>query len=112
MSAPASPGRAYAGSGSSVSRRRTSTRTVGASALAGTAPASWSGEGSVVTAPNATLDAMDASSETPPPGASAGPRPIAYRESLRTPWLWYAGGLFVAGLLAAEFHIAGLRLTY
>jgi hypothetical protein len=40
--------------------------------------------------------------------ASAG---VVYRESLRTPWWWYLVGLFVAGLLAAEFHISGLQLT-
>ncbi len=34
-----------------------------------------------------------------------------YRERLRTPWWWYLVGLAVASLLAAEFHIAGLRLT-
>jgi hypothetical protein len=34
-----------------------------------------------------------------------------YSESLRTPWWWYVVGVFVAGLLAAEFHIAGVRLT-
>jgi hypothetical protein len=36
---------------------------------------------------------------------------VAYRESLRTPWWWYLVGLFVAALLAAEFHISGLQLT-
>lgn len=36
---------------------------------------------------------------------------VLYRERLRTPWWWYPVALFVAGLLAAEFHIAGLRLT-
>jgi hypothetical protein len=35
----------------------------------------------------------------------------AYREKLRTPWWWYPVGLAVASLLAAEFHIAGYRLT-
>lgn len=40
-----------------------------------------------------------------------GTGPIAYRESLRTPWWWYLAALFVAGLLAAEFRIAGLGLT-
>ncbi len=34
-----------------------------------------------------------------------------YRESLRTPWWWYVVGIGVAGLLAAEFHIAGLGVT-
>jgi hypothetical protein len=34
-----------------------------------------------------------------------------YRERLRTPWWWYLVGLGVASVLAAEFPIAGLRLT-
>ena len=36
---------------------------------------------------------------------------MLYRESLRTPWWWYPVALFVAGLLAGEFHMAGLRAT-
>lgn len=36
---------------------------------------------------------------------------MQYRERLRTPWWWYPVALFVASLLAAEFHIAGYRLT-
>ncbi len=34
-----------------------------------------------------------------------------YRESLRTPWWWYPVAVGVASLLAAEFHVSGLRLT-
>jgi hypothetical protein len=34
-----------------------------------------------------------------------------YREPLRTPWWWYVVAAGVASLLAAEFHVAGLRLT-
>jgi hypothetical protein len=34
-----------------------------------------------------------------------------YVEPLRTPWWWYLVALFVASLLAGEFHVAGLRLT-
>ncbi len=34
-----------------------------------------------------------------------------YREPLRTPWWWYLVAVGVACLLAAEFHIAGYRLT-
>jgi hypothetical protein len=30
---------------------------------------------------------------------------------LRAPWWWYAVAIFVAGLLAAEFHISSLALT-
>ena len=36
---------------------------------------------------------------------------VQYREPLRPPWWWYAVGIFVAGLLAAEFHISSLALT-
>jgi len=58
---------------------------------------------------------VSASSETPPDAVPAGgserrPQP-AYVERLRTPWWWYAVALFVASLLAAEFHIAGYHLT-
>jgi hypothetical protein len=38
-------------------------------------------------------------------------RPASYRETLRTPWWWYPIAIGVACLLAAEFHVAGLRLT-
>jgi hypothetical protein len=34
-----------------------------------------------------------------------------YCEPLRVPLWWYAVGMFVAALLAAEFHIAGVDLT-
>ena len=34
-----------------------------------------------------------------------------YRERLRAPWWWYPVGLAVAALLAAEFHVADVRLT-
>ena len=36
---------------------------------------------------------------------------VQYREALRAPWWWYAVAIFVAGLLAAEFHISSLALT-
>lgn len=36
---------------------------------------------------------------------------VRYRERLRTPWWWYPVALFIASLLAAEFHIAGYSLT-
>jgi hypothetical protein len=42
--------------------------------------------------------------------AGTSPEP-AYRELLRTPWWWYPVAVGVACLLAAEFHISGLRLT-
>jgi hypothetical protein len=47
---------------------------------------------------------------TPVDHASAGGA-VAYRETLRTPWWWYVVAVGVACLLAAEFHISGLRLT-
>jgi hypothetical protein len=34
-----------------------------------------------------------------------------YREHLRTPYVWYLVALFVASLLAAEFHIGHYSLT-
>jgi hypothetical protein len=52
----------------------------------------------------ATLDRVTDSA----PGATG---PQAYRETLRTPWWWYLVSAGVACLLAAEFHISGLRLT-
>ena len=55
------------------------------------------------------MDSRSESAATPGPAPDA--TPIAYRESLRTPWWWYLVGLFVAGLLAAEFRVAGLGLT-
>ena len=48
---------------------------------------------------------MNAGSERP--AASA----VVYREQLRVPVWWYAVGVFVAALLAAEFRIAGIDLT-
>jgi hypothetical protein len=52
---------------------------------------------------NATLDGMAAKPGSVPD--------VVYREPLRTPFWWYFVGLFVAGLLAAEFHIASINLT-
>jgi hypothetical protein len=43
--------------------------------------------------------------------ATPGADGTLYVERLRTPWWWYLAGLAVASLLAAEFHIAGARLT-
>lgn len=57
---------------------------------------------------NATLDGVSGRSETP---STSGAARLYYREPLRTPWWWYLVALGVAGLLAAEFHIAGLHLT-
>jgi|BarGraNGADG00212_1021973.scaffolds.fasta_scaffold57831_2 hypothetical protein len=51
---------------------------------------------------------MSRRSESPStPGSAA----VAYTEALRTPWWWYLVAIGVASLLAAEFHVAGLRLT-
>jgi hypothetical protein len=36
---------------------------------------------------------------------------VLYREPLRPPLWWYGVALFVAALLAAEFHISSLALT-
>ncbi len=57
---------------------------------------------------NATLDLMGTSNERQPSPAS---NAVGYRETLRPPLWWYAVALGVASLLAAEFHIAGIRLT-
>jgi hypothetical protein len=54
-----------------------------------------------------SADAKHAARST---GSSNGTGPV-YRERLRAPWWWYPVGLGVAGLLAAEFHVAGLGLT-
>jgi hypothetical protein len=43
-------------------------------------------------------------------GSDASP-PVTYREALRAPLWWYPVALFVAGLLAAEFHISSIDLT-
>lgn len=50
---------------------------------------------------------MDPSSEHRTDGRSE----VVYRESLRTPAWWYLVALFVAALLAAEFHITSVDLT-
>ncbi|HJQ42714.1 MAG TPA: DUF3093 domain-containing protein [Jatrophihabitantaceae bacterium] len=42
--------------------------------------------------------------------ASHGVERVQYAESLRTPWWWYLAALGIASLLAAEFHVAGVRL--
>jgi hypothetical protein len=67
--------------------------------------------GAVATEDEATLDHVEPGSDgTPVDGASARPA-TAYRERLWTPWWWYVVAAGVACLLAAEFHISGLRLT-
>lgn len=43
--------------------------------------------------------------------AAPGQPAASYRERLRTPWWWYLVAIFIASLFAAEFHVAGLRLT-
>lgn len=37
--------------------------------------------------------------------------PFEYHERLRVPFWWYLVAAFVASLLAAEFHMSGLRVT-
>jgi Protein of unknown function (DUF3093) len=59
----------------------------------------------------ATLDLVDPSSDGTPVGDAPVRGAVAYQEGLRTPWWWYAVSIGVACLLAAEFHISGLRLT-
>jgi hypothetical protein len=59
----------------------------------------------------ATLDAVDSGSDGTDPRDARTPATVAYRETLRTPWWWYPIAVGVACLLAAEFHIGGLRLT-
>lgn len=54
-----------------------------------------------------TLGPVSASSESP--GSAVGG--TLYREHLRTPYAWYFVALFVASLLAAEFHIGHYALT-
>src|ERR671931_407979 len=97
MSAPASPGSAYAGIGTPGSMRCTST--VGRSSP----PASTGHEATLVGVSPST-DGTDAGASDATPAAS-------YRKTLRTPWWWYPIAVGIACLLAAEFHIAGLRLT-
>jgi hypothetical protein len=46
-----------------------------------------------------------------PVGDATGAAAIRYRETLRTPWWWYLVAVGIAGIFAAEFHIAGYRLT-
>jgi DUF3093 family protein len=68
--------------------------------------------GAVVTGAEATLDDMTPGSDGPPNETGAGPSAdVQYSERLRTPWWWYLVAVGVACLLAAEFHIGGLRLT-
>jgi hypothetical protein len=54
---------------------------------------------------------VDPSSDGTPAGDAQARATVAYREPLRTPWWWYVVSVGVACLLAAEFHISGLRLT-
>ena len=62
---------------------------------------------SVLTAGNGTgRYPVGVSTQAEPSSAS-----LDYRERLRTPWWWYPVGLLVAGILAAEFHVADYSLT-
>ena len=51
---------------------------------------------------------MSAGSDSPVEGATG---VISYRERLYTPWWWYVIAAIVAGILAAEFRVAGLEAT-
>jgi hypothetical protein len=59
----------------------------------------------------ATLDAVTPGTEGAAPDGATESAPVSYRETLYTPWWWYALGVGVAGVLAAEFHISGIGLT-
>jgi Protein of unknown function (DUF3093) len=61
-----------------------------------------------LTGRNATLDVVATGNDHRADKQSA---EVLYQESLRTPAWWYLVSLFVAALLAAEFHISGLQLT-
>ncbi len=54
---------------------------------------------------------MASRSRSGPDRNTAGVPRIHYRESMRTPAWWYFVGLFVAALLAAEFHVSKINLT-
>jgi Protein of unknown function (DUF3093) len=54
---------------------------------------------------------MSSGTDGPPARRADSSAAVDYRETLRTPWWWYFVGVGVACLLAAEFHISGLRLT-
>src|SRR5690349_348545 len=97
MSAPASPGNADAGSGTSGSRRCPST--------SGPAPPAAS------TMSAATLDALTPGTEGASADGATESAPPSYRERLYTPWWWYLVAIGIAGVLAAEFHVAGIGLT-
>jgi hypothetical protein len=55
-------------------------------------------------------DGESGSDSVPAKRADVG-HPVAYRETLRTPWWWYPVAVGVACLLAAEFRIGGIDLT-
>jgi hypothetical protein len=61
-----------------------------------------------LTGGKATLDPVTAGNDH---RADKQPTGVLYREALRTPWWWYLVALVVGGLIAAEFHVSGLRLT-
>jgi Protein of unknown function (DUF3093) len=71
------------------------------------------GDGAVVTAGKVTLGAVSERRRRTAADREAGSPAgvVEYRERLRTPWWWYPVGLAVAVVLAAEFHVSGLRLT-
>jgi hypothetical protein len=54
---------------------------------------------------------VEAGSDGTASSDASAPAAVIYRETLRTPWWWYPIAIGVACLLAAEFHMSGLRLT-
>ena len=58
-----------------------------------------------------TLDSVASSRERRRADSTNGAPTVLYREKLRAPWPWYFVALFVASLLAAEFHIGKYNLT-
>jgi hypothetical protein len=65
----------------------------------------------VVTGQKVTLDPVSPGTDGSPVEGADATASASYSERLRTPWWWYIVAVGVACLLAAEFHISGLRLT-
>jgi hypothetical protein len=59
----------------------------------------------------ATLDAVTPGTEGAAPDGATESAPASYSETLYTPWWWYVVAVAIAGILAAEFHVAGIGLT-
>ncbi len=97
-SAPASPGRAYAGSATSGSTLVNSTSTV-----PGVITGSWGSTGSAAgTAGETTLTTV---TDSPPAASAATTATTVFDERLRVPLWWWLPAMGVAALLAAEVHM-------